>query len=154
VADAAKVILGKFNEDIPQQHIMKILFGCGIYAAFHGSSEHVLFSPNHVSFGIYPKNYKVPELRGVHYVMIDAFGSDKSHKISVHKNYFRETSASLNFPINENDPNCFGASLRRYIRKLTRVRRGCNVTGGPATLRSLMVVMELPFPIFSILESH
>lgn len=118
MADAAKVILGKFNEDIPQQHIMKILFGCGIYAAFRGSSEHVLFSPEHVSFGIYPMNYEVPELRGVHYVTIDAFGSDKSHKISVHKNYSRETSSSLNFPINENDPNCFGASLRRYIRKL------------------------------------
>lgn len=98
---------------------MKILFGCGIYAAFRGSSEHVLFSPSHVSFGIYPEDYEVPELRGVRFASIDAFGTDKSHKITVNQNYSRETSGVLCFPINENDPNCFGASLRRYINKLS-----------------------------------
>jgi hypothetical protein len=113
------VVLSKFNEDVPKQHMMKILFGCGIYAAFRGSSEHVNFSPSHVSFGIYPMSYEVPELRGVRYVSIDAFGQDKSHKITVNSNYSRETSATLSFPINENDPNCFGASLRRYIAKLS-----------------------------------
>jgi hypothetical protein len=34
--DAEKIDLSKFNEDDPNQHMMKVMFGCGVYCMFRG----------------------------------------------------------------------------------------------------------------------
>ena len=67
--------------------MMKVLFGCGMYAAFRGSKEHVHFSPMHISVGTYPSQFESQYLAGLQYVTINTFADDKSHKIAVNKSY-------------------------------------------------------------------
>jgi hypothetical protein len=125
--DAEKIVLSKFNEDDPWQHMMKVMFGCGIYAAFRGSTEHVLFSPLHISIGTYPHNFESKHLAGLQYVAIDTFQADKSNKITVNINYARDTSQVLRFPIIHDDPNDFGAAVYRLYKKMSpgQIRMYC-----------------------------
>ena len=63
-SDVKKINLAIFNENILQQHFMKILFGCGLYAAFRGSTEYTQFSRTQVTFGTYPTDFEECSLRG------------------------------------------------------------------------------------------
>ena len=107
-----------FDENDPWEHMMKVLFGCGIYAAFRGCSEHVLFSPTTITRGVYPNNYECQELAGIHYVEISIFVNDKSHKLSVHQGYSRSTGNSQRFPIDDHCDSNFGAALWRLKEKM------------------------------------
>ncbi len=90
--------LSKFNEDDPIQHMVKVMFGCGLYAGFRGNAEHTHFNMSMLHFGEYPKNHADPMLAGRKYVSISNF-EDKTNKISVHNSYLRDTSDVLRFPI-------------------------------------------------------
>ena len=98
--------------------MMKVMFGCGLYAAFHGSSEHTFFSRSQVKFGFYPKNFQNSSLAGTRYVSIDNIPSDKTSKLTVTNSYARDTSNIMRFPIVEGDMNNFGGSLERLVKKM------------------------------------
>ena len=108
--------LHKFNEDDPIQHMLKVMFGCGLYAGFRGSTEHAYFTTEMVSQGHYPQNFEDKTLAGKPFVAISNF-QDKSNKLSVHNSYLRDTANILRFKVNFECPNDFGASLVRLMDK-------------------------------------
>lgn len=97
---------------------MKVMVGCGIYAGFRGSKEHAYFAPQHVKKGFYPRNYNNKALAGKEYVAIVTMPNDKSHKLSVHNSYVRDTSDTFKYPVLESDPKNFGGSLSRLLDKI------------------------------------
>ena len=107
-----------FDETDLQQHMMKILFGCGLYAAFRGSQEHTQLSRSQLSFGTYPSNFETEELRGKKYVSIANMTNDKTHNLSVSNSYVRSMESHLRFPIEPCDPSSFGAALERLVAKM------------------------------------
>ena len=137
--DVEKIVLSRFNEKDILQHMTKVLFGCGLYAAFRGSKEHTYFSKSQVSFGKYPENYECQDLAGHPYVAIDNFPDDKTNKISISNSYTREMNNNLRFPIVPEDPSNFGGSLARLIKKMApgQTRVYCKPAQDPH-LRSLM----------------
>ena len=97
--------------------MMKVLFGCGIFAGFRGSSEHTYFNVSQVKTGNYPEQYEDPQLAGKPYVSIDNL-SDKTNKLSVHNSYLRNCGTSMRFPVNFDDDENFGAALVRLKQKI------------------------------------
>jgi hypothetical protein len=110
--------LSIFDEADPWQHMMKVMFGCGIYCMFQ-SKDHAYFNVNQVMFGHYPWTFEYPELAGKPYVLINNLTGVRSHRITVNKNHARQTSNFLHFSINQDDPANWGASMERYMAKLT-----------------------------------
>ena len=127
--DVEKIAIKKFNEDDDEEHIMKMLFGSGFYAAFRGSEEHTNFSRSQVSFGVYPENYENAELAGKRYVAISNFPSDKTRSITVTNSYARDTQQVLRFPIDMNCMKSFGGTIARFMEKLSpgQTRMYCQV---------------------------
>ena len=118
-ADVELINLSIFDESNLDEHMMKVLFGCGLYAAFRGSAEHTYFSKSQVRFGKYPDNFEDHALAGHRYVAIDNMPRDKTSKITVTNAYARPMNNMLRFPINPNSPRCFGAALERLILKMS-----------------------------------
>ena len=127
--DVEKIKLEVFNEEDTRQHQMKLLFGCGFYAAFRGSSEHTYFCKDQVTFGTYPVNYENDLLAGKPYVAIDNFANDKTKTITCTNSYSRDTSDVLRFPVEIENMACFGGTIARYYKKLSpgQVRMYCRV---------------------------
>ena len=128
-ADVEKIDISKFDETDPRQHIMKVLFGMGFYAAFRGSSEHALMKKSQISFGTYPDNFENSTLAGKNYVAIANIPGDKTRTVTVTNSYARDTSQVLRFPVNSESLKCFGGTLSRYYHKLApgQIRFYCQV---------------------------
>jgi hypothetical protein len=106
-----------FDEKHPYQHMMKIMYGCGVFCMFRGR-EHANFLVSQVKFGHYPRTFEHAALAGHPYVSISNL-TDKTHMLTVNNSYARGTSEVLRFPINEDDPADFGGALQRYMKKLS-----------------------------------
>jgi hypothetical protein len=126
-ADADRIDLSLFNEEDPLQHMMKLIFGFGIYCMLRGN-EHASLLVSQVVFGNYPRTFEYPALAGHPYVALDNL-IDKTCKVIIHNNYAQRTSEFLRIPINETDPACLGASVKRYMKKLApgQVRLYCHI---------------------------
>ena len=117
-AEAEKIVLSKFDESNTEEHIMKLLMGLGIQAAFRGSKEHTLLSIQQFSKGVYPSDFEDPALAGRDYISIDYMNNaDKTHKLTVNNSYSRNTGPQWRFPVLPEDPNSLGASIERYLNK-------------------------------------
>ncbi len=118
-ADVEKVkMLCLFDESDPIQHMVKVMFGCGLYAGFRGNMEHTNFNISMVHLGNYPAQYEDKDLAGLPYVAISNF-QDKTNKLSVNNSYLRDTSNILRFPVIHGDDNDFGGALFRLYEKLS-----------------------------------
>ena len=53
LSDRKKISLSLFNEADPQQHLMKVLFGCGAMFGFRGSAEHTYLELGHIRKGTF-----------------------------------------------------------------------------------------------------
>jgi hypothetical protein len=115
--DADKINLSMFDEKHPYQHMMKIMYGCGVFCMFRGR-EHANFLVSQVKFGHYPRTFEHAVLAGHPYVSISNL-TDKTHILTVNNSYARGTSEVLRFPINKNNPSDFGGALQRYMKKLS-----------------------------------
>ena len=126
-AEVDKIVLSKFEEKDPLQHIMKVLFGCGLYAAFRGSKEHTFFLKTQVKIGVYPQNFENPDLVGMRYAAIDHMLSEKACKVTVNNSYARNCGNFMRFPIVEGDMNNFGGAIERLLKKMhpKQVRMYC-----------------------------
>ena len=56
--DSDKLCLSSFDESDPIQHIMKILFGFGIYFGFRGRMEHAKMHVSHIQTGVFEKGHQ------------------------------------------------------------------------------------------------
>jgi hypothetical protein len=126
-SDAEKIDLSKFDKSDPYQHMMKILFGCGVYCMFRGK-EHAAFNISQVKFGNYPQSFEYPNLAGHPFVLIDNL-LDKTCRLTINNNYARSTAEFLCFPIVPDSPSDFGASLQCCMSKLApnQTHMYCNV---------------------------
>ena len=57
-ADAQKVYISTFDEIDPEQHTIKVLFGCGIYFGFRGRAEHHAIEKDHIGEGIFEEGHR------------------------------------------------------------------------------------------------
>lgn len=96
---------------------MKCMFGCGLYGCFCGGKEHSELTIAQISFGTFPTDFPLEDLCGKRFVFIEFFKNEKAHKLTVTNLYVRDTDDILRFPIDENDPANFGASLERMVKK-------------------------------------
>ena len=98
---------------------MKMLFGFGTYAGFRGSIEHHQLMMTNVFSGRYPATFEDTDLAGIPFIGIKEIGnSDKTHKVSVHNSYTRDTKNIFRFPVIHGDRSNFGASIQRYLKKI------------------------------------
>ena len=94
--EVEKIVLSKFDEDDLHQHMMKVMFGCGMFAAFHGQNEHTMFYTNQLKIGHYLDNFEIKELVGLRYAAIDHMPFDKTNKVTVNNSYRRSTTNIMN----------------------------------------------------------
>ena len=115
-ASVEKIDLSKFDESDPRQHMMKILFGCGIYFGFRGNSEHVFLEVSNFTHGEFPQRHL---FYGYTFFGIDGL-LDKTHHLSVHKDHVRDTKDAMRVPVMDDDPRSgdFGGSIKRFLAKL------------------------------------
>ena len=109
--------LDVFDEDDPEQHQMKVLFGFGLYFAFRGSTEHSNLRQDQIYQGTFKPGH---EFAGQRFVGVKDM-VDKTHQLSVHQNYVCDTSGFMQMPVGgvkDTRLNNFGASLVRYLEKL------------------------------------
>ena len=52
-----KISLAMFDENNPEQHLMKVLFGCGAMFGFRGSAEHTYLELGHIRKGVFPAGH-------------------------------------------------------------------------------------------------
>ena len=57
LTNGKKISLAMFDERDPQQHQMKILFGCGAMFGFRGSSEHTYLELGNIRKGVFPPGH-------------------------------------------------------------------------------------------------
>ena len=148
--DVEKIDLAKFDEADPIQHMMKVLFGCGLFAGFRGNQEHTFFNIKQISQGHYPEKHENPDLAGLPYVSIDNM-LDKTNKLSVHNSYLRQTGHSMRFPCDFDDDSNFGAALVRLVERMSpgQTRMYCQVatTTYIASLRRMGHTKAVFFPL-------
>ena len=110
----ALVKLAKFDENIPVQHQMKILFGCGIYLGMRGNSEHTDLLVTNLEKGKFPVGHPWAN----HEYVCIKYTIDKTHKLNLHNTTSRDNSKYMRLPIVEGDPENLAASIVRYLAKL------------------------------------
>ena len=123
---------------------MKMLFGFGTFTAFHGFKEHHALCVPNITHSTYLMNFEDQELAGLKYIGVSTIGnSDKTHRVSVHNNYTRDTTNVFRFPIT-NEPSNFGASIVRFLKKLEpgTVKMYCKV----ALPTHLKVMRQMGYP--------
>ena len=111
VSEKGKIDLSRFDENIPRQHQMKILFGCGISFGFPGKNKHVFLETNNFTHGTFAPTHPFSghEWYGVENIQ------DKTHKLSIHKDRVRDTKNCMRVPVMDNDPTSsdFGGSIKK-----------------------------------------
>ena len=79
--------LARFDKSDMNQHIMKMLLGCGIKFGFGGPNEHMFLEIRNITHGIFPIGHPFEKFK---YYGINGF-QDKMHKISMHTDHVRDT---------------------------------------------------------------
>ena len=114
--DAMKVKdLTIFDENNPEQHCMKLLYGLGRVIGCRGG-EYTNFLISQILHGDFAENH---EWHGHSWFAINGM-TDKTHKLSVHNPHVRKTKNILRFPVLNDGvrSNDVGGSIERYLKKL------------------------------------
>ena len=112
-ADMQKISLALFDENIPIQHLMKILFGLGGQCGFRGE-EYVILLLMHLCSGIFEVGHP---LEGLEWYGFSGF-TDKTCKLTYNNPHVRTDEKFMRFPVLENDPSSLGAAIKRLLPKL------------------------------------
>ena len=124
--DIDKLDLSLLNEDDPEQHIIKMLFICGIFFGFRGETEHTMMEVRRITSGVFPPGHK---WEGCQWFGID-FIIDKSNHLSIHKPYVRSIEdTQMKIPVLKNDKSDPGGCIARFLDKLApgQLRLYCRV---------------------------
>ena len=94
-----------------------MLFGCGIYFGFRGCEEHVLLEVKNIDHGSFPSKHP---FHGHDYYGIQDL-VDKGCRLSIHKDYIRDTHNAMRIPVMDDDPTSgdFGGCIHRFLNKLS-----------------------------------
>lgn len=87
---------------------MKMLFGCGVYVGFRGSTEHAELRVDQFKFGTFESG----PFAGERYVGVE-FDIDKTHHLGVGNGYARDSAVMSRFPID----SVFGGTMHRFLSK-------------------------------------
>ena len=113
--EAKKLDLSKFDENSPDQHLIKLLFACGLQGGFRGNTEHANLEVHHITRGSYPPNHP---LEGKLWYAETNF-MDKTHKLSFHNSHLRDDREFFRSPVLESNPDTLGGILHRLLPKIT-----------------------------------
>ena len=105
-----------FDESDPEEHQIKILFGCGVYFGLRGNIEHCDLDVRNITHGTFPSQHS---FGGYKYYGIDCL-MYKTHKLTYNTDYVRQTTNVMRVPKTNDDPrsNCLGGSIERFLNKL------------------------------------
>ena len=123
-----KIDLSVFDEDIPEHHIMKLLFVCGIFFGFRGNEEHTFLQVRHFIKGEYPKGHT---FKGKTWYGIDCI-TDKTHKLSKNTPYVRSIKDTMmRLPLICDKPKSTDGAgvIKRFLNKLSpgQIRIYCKI---------------------------
>ena len=126
--DINKIDLSLLDEDNPEEHIIKMLFICGIFFGFRGEVEHTMLEVRRITSGVFPEGHK---WAGIQWFGID-FIIDKSNHLSIHKPYVRSIEdTQMKVPVIGDDPKMSdpGGCIKRFLDKLApgQLRLYCRV---------------------------
>ena len=111
-----KISLAMFDERNPQQHQMKILFGCGAMFGFRGSAEHTYLELGNIRKGVFPPGHP---WEGQTYYGFGGF-EHKTHKLSMKHSFVPDDDEHMRVPYIPDDPESLGGAIHRMLPKFTR----------------------------------
>ena len=111
-----KISLAMFDERDPEQHQMKVLFGCGAMFGFRGSAEHTLLELGHIRKGTFLPGHP---WEGKTYYGFGGF-EHKTHKLSLKHSFIPDDDEHMRVPYIPDDPENLGGAIHRLIPKFTR----------------------------------
>ena len=76
-------------------------------------------SPSHIKLCRFLNKHVVPELAGTEYICVTCIPNNKINKLSVYQSHVVDTSDLFKIPVNHSDPDSFGASVVRFLGKLS-----------------------------------
>ena len=113
--EAKRLDLTNFLEEDPYQHLIKILFACGLQGGFRGNSKHANLEIHYITRGSYPPGHPL-ESKG--WYAITNF-MDKTHKLSFHNLHLRDDRELFRSPVLEDNPDTLGGIIHGLLPKLT-----------------------------------
>lgn len=132
-SESLKIDISIFDENDPQEHQMKILYGCGINFGLRGNDEHTSLEVRHIVHGYFDLSHPCA---GYEYYGLDGL-TDKTHKLDVNNDHVRENSDYMRLPVLDDNPwsSCLAGSIKRFLTKLApgQTRIYCKVV--PKELR-------------------
>ena len=102
-----------FNKDDPADLQMLVLVYHGTHFGFRGGEEHSKHMVDYLKEGVFEVGH---ELAGLPFIQLEHM-PDKTRKLTINNTQLR-SSTSSRIPIFEDDPNCPGMVLRRYLSVL------------------------------------
>ena len=111
-----KIDLSAFDESDPEEHLMKIFLGNGLFAGLRGSSEHVSLLVAQIVSGIYSPSHP---FQGMTWAGLD-LKNRKANKLRPTNVYFSENAEINRQPVWDSDPSssCWAGSLLRFRDKI------------------------------------
>lgn len=118
-SDFSRLKLSKFNENIHSEHCMKCIVTCGVFFGFRSIDEHTYLCPNDIQTGYYESGHP---FEGKRWVGIGGL-VDKTQKLSVHRNYVRDTADLMKAPLSVDESCGMGALLRMKEKSVEGQKR-------------------------------
>ena len=115
LSNRKKISIGCFDENDPEQHLMKVLFGCGAMFGFRGSSEHTYLEVGHIRKGTFPPGHP---WEGKTFYGFGGF-QHKTKKLSLKHSFVPDDDEHMRVPYIPDDPDSLGGAIHRLLPKFT-----------------------------------
>ena len=102
-----------FDENNPEELLLKVMASNAMYFALRGSQEHAYLKMLQIQFGIFEKGHP---LEGMMYVKATQL-NDKGTKITFTNGRKRDTKREMRLPVDPYDLSCPGGTIYRYVQK-------------------------------------
>ena len=132
-SESVKVDISIFDESDPQEHQMKLLYGCGCNFGLRGNDEHTSLEVWNIVHGYFDSLHPCV---GYEYYWMDSLPG-KRHKLDVNNDQVWGNLDYMRLPVLYNNPwsGCLAGSIERFLPKLRpeKIQIFCKVV--PAVLR-------------------
>ena len=108
LSNRKKIYIGCFNENDPQQHLMKVLFECGTMLGFRGLAEHTYLEVGHIRNDIFRPGHPWEGIGGFQH---------KTQKLSLKHSFVPDDDKHMQVPYLPDNEDSLGGDIHRLLPK-------------------------------------